>query len=107
MMPLLWPRVGKINMETFHRIVRHKLTQKLRCIGANYTNVLQPPPADSVNCVTVIFPRPFDTKKINLRLSFRLIDNKSTFPAPDLYMNRTITSENPGKIDFAFQIFAP
>jgi hypothetical protein len=94
-MPLLWPRVRKINMKTFHRIVRHKLAQKLRRIGANYTNVLQPPPTNPVNCVPVIFPRPFNPQKISLRLSLRLIDNKSTFPAPDLY-SRTRPLYAPG-----------
>ena len=99
------PGVGEIDMKTIHRAVRHKVGQELCSIGASYANVIHSPSADAVNAIAVVLVCPFDTQKIDLWPGPGMVEQECCLAAADFNMHRGGTSENPGKIDFAVQIF--
>jgi len=99
------PGVGEIDMKAVHRVVRHKVSKELCGIGADYPNIAQAPSADTVNTIAVVFVGPFDTQKIDLRPGPGLVEQERCFAAAHFNMHRPGTSENPGKIYFAVQIF--
>ena len=62
----------------------------------------------AVGGIAVIFSGPFEAEEIDLQLGHILVEQKGT-PASSkqwrFRYGRGGTSENPGKIDFAIQIF--
>ncbi len=79
----------------------HRIGQKLGGIGADYPHVRQAPPADTIYGVTIVFAGPFDTEEIVTWLGPGLVEQEGPFAGADFDMDRTGTSENMDKIDFA------
>ena len=83
-----WPRVGEIDVEAVHGIVRYEISQKDRSIGADNPNVFQSPSADTVNGISIVFTRPFDTEEVLIGQGFGLVEQESGLADADFDMNR-------------------
>ena len=105
MVTLLGPGIGEVDVKTVDRTCRHEITKEDRGIGSQDADVAQVPAPDSVRRVTVELAGPLDSEEVHLRLHLGLRHKEGRSARPDLDVNRAGTSENPGKIDLAAQIF--
>ncbi len=88
-------------METFYRVIRDEIGQKVCGIDANYPHVRQDPSANAVDGIAVVFAGPFNAEEIDIWLGHSMIEQKGGPTGADFNMDGTGTSENLYKIDFA------
>ena len=104
-MSFFWPGVREVDVEAVYRAIGYGVGYKLSGIGAYNADIVQPPSADTVNGITIVFAGPYDTEKIVVRQCSGLVEQEGCLSGADFDMDGAFASENPDKIDFAVQIF--
>jgi hypothetical protein len=81
-------------MDGLNRIRRYRVAEELPCIRFDDPNVSKRSLYQTVGRIELIFPFNFYAKKIDVRARLRSRDQEPTFAKANLYLNRTIVSEN-------------
>ena len=94
MVAFFGPWVGEVHVETTDRIIPEAVSDELRRVGADYSNICEPPPPYAVDSVPVVPVCPFDSKEVAVRLGLCLGEQERALAAADLDVDTAETSEN-------------
>src|SRR5437588_3999929 len=86
-MPLLGPRVGKVNVNDREAVIGNVLADEEHRLGANCAGIEQMMPAQSIACVSPIPACPFDAEEIGVRSRSRLLGQESPLPHSDFHFD--------------------